>query len=231
MARMQYSVGRHANRIVVEYGYKIVGWPTGVLFTNFGDVPGGLAMRRELLRLWNTNVIRFEPATPEDIANAIRDPRTVHPGYDPAAPRTEPAPGDVFVVAPLVLHPTSTHPSISTLGDGRPRQQRSDTKRPHKRDWTSRYNRARMLPRAGIKSNPYVLESAATRPSLAARRTTNVPGGEDSERASRTHCAVRTPSLKFLPVTTWAGMFGAAAATVAVDGDSQAERDDPIVDP
>ncbi|OJT04582.1 hypothetical protein TRAPUB_4708, partial [Trametes pubescens] len=63
---------------------KLVGWPASIPFTSISEIRGGVLPLLELLRRWNlpdgdADKLRFERVTPEDIANAARDPGSVHP--------------------------------------------------------------------------------------------------------------------------------------------------------
>lgn len=170
---------------MIRYGLVLVGWPARILYKNFNNVQGGNKTLLELLALWRQKDggMRFERATAGDIANAKRDPKSVYPGYycplddsgpasrDASPASTSSAPELLVVVPALVLHPdgssvvgihpTCTRPSqlaAALGGAGRPRKQRSDTKQPRFRS-TGRHSRPYLLPKEGVKSAPFVLES------------------------------------------------------------------------
>lgn len=205
-ARLSYADSCYAEYIVIQQGLKLVGWPSDIPFMSFGTIPGGAATLRKLLDLWDAREIRFERATPEDIANAKRDPKAVHPGWhQQAVSATE----DATIVPSLVLHLedmsdvgielTSTQPSAASavLGD-RLRAQRSDTKKPRRRKLDGPHSRKRKLPKEGIKSEPYIL------PASAARRTPAQPAMSKPAGAhARQDWPVFDPVPLFRPVPTW----------------------------
>lgn len=164
--------------------------------------------------LWNDRKICFVRATSEDIANAKRDPKTVLPSYRPpgdqkhatSAQKTS-ATQDLTIVPCRVLHledlsnvgvqPTSTQPSAAAAVLGhRLRGQRSDTKKPRRRDVSSPYSRKRRLPKEGIKSEPFILPPATERtPMEPTSKSAAAPGGRE--------WPVSDPLPQFLPVTVW----------------------------
>lgn len=77
-ARLRYSTQGYAD-FVSEYRLKLVGWPPSVPFANFSAILGGIEPIRTLHTAWRKHILRFEPATDEDVANAQRDPLSVHP--------------------------------------------------------------------------------------------------------------------------------------------------------
>ncbi len=199
LARLRYAVNLYANKIVIEYGHKLVGWPTRTLFTSIGNIPGGNRTVHELLKLVNEGKIRFERATPEDIANAKRNPKTVHPNYEPPEieqeamsaqaqctgphhPATAPSfrtlhPQDLSVIDD---DPTSTQSSVGAVRGVRPtRGQRIDTKKPRNRNFSSPYNHKNMLAKEGVKSEPFVFESAAERNCTAPTLSPPAHGEQD----------------------------------------------------
>lgn len=170
-ARLSYSARRYANDIVVKYGYKLSGWPKKIPFRDFNSIRGGNAVLRKLIRLWNKRVLRFERATSEDIETAKCDPRAVLPG---AAKTPPPAPAsssdavdtsssieDAEDLESTSEHPHAAPPTTPPLDDHPARQQRIDTKKPRRRDLTGRYVCEHPLPKSGIKSKPYILDSDA----------------------------------------------------------------------
>lgn len=143
---------------MIKHRQKLVGWPKKIPFRDFNSIRGGNTTLRKLLCRWRKGVLRFESATAEDIEAAKRDPSTVRPG---AAKRARPRPPssppsyDADAVSALVDNPT---PSTEPSGD-HPHQQRTNTKKPHGRDLTGRYIRKNPLPKEGIKSKPYIVDS------------------------------------------------------------------------
>lgn len=172
-ARLSYSARRYAHDIVIKYGYKLSGWPKNIPFRDFNSIRGGNAVLRKLIRLWNKRVLRFERATSEDIETAKRDPRAVLPGAaktPPPAPAPASSSGavDVFPIIEDVgdldhtsEHPHAAPPTTAPLDDHPARQQRIDTKKPRRRDLTGRYVCSHPLPKSGIKSKPYIIDSDA----------------------------------------------------------------------
>ncbi|KAL1948923.1 hypothetical protein VTO73DRAFT_10729 [Trametes versicolor] len=83
-ARMRYEPQCYASEVVVKRECKVVGWPEDIPFKSLSEIRGGVTPLFELRRRWNLpdghpDKLRIERATPEDIANAIRDPDSVHP--------------------------------------------------------------------------------------------------------------------------------------------------------
>ncbi|KAI0363045.1 hypothetical protein BV20DRAFT_959099, partial [Pilatotrama ljubarskyi] len=179
--------------VVIRYRYKLVGWPLDIPFCNLSEIRGGMLPLCRLLALWNQNKLRFERATPADLANAARDPKSVHPSPKHSKQLAPPSASTAVVVAPLALHPgdltilglhpTSTRPSPAVLG-ARPRRQRNDVKKARARPVTNPDNHPPKRPRAGVKSAEYVLESDIEEP--AAKRGRYWP--------------VDDPILEFVPV-------------------------------
>ncbi|KAI0349044.1 hypothetical protein OH77DRAFT_1465783 [Trametes cingulata] len=165
-AHVSYTVKQYARLVVIRYKHKLVGWPDTIPFRNLSH-RFRLKRLQELLALWDNGVIRFEPTTAVDLVNAVRDPKSVHPNLK-LLEKQCPVRASAVVVAPLVLHaadlrilgehPTSTQPSAAVLGD-RPRRQRNDVKKARRRFVTNPDNLPPKLPRAGVKSAPYVYDS------------------------------------------------------------------------
>lgn len=164
-----------------------------------------------LLKAWEKGEIKFEPATLQDILNAMRDPATVHPNYrpprdgvqKPSARTPGSDPRSTTIVPCLVLNAetledvgidlTSTDPSAvaAMLGEV-PHRQRSDVKKPRQRNLTGPYSRPHPFPKEGVKSEPFVLESAA--------QDSYHPGSMPEHRH---WWAVHDPLPQFLPVMPW----------------------------
>ncbi|KAI0365891.1 hypothetical protein BV20DRAFT_982266 [Pilatotrama ljubarskyi] len=179
-AHMSYTTDTYARLVVIRYGWKLVGWPKSVPFRNFSKVRGGATPFLKLRFLWNGGKLKFIAATREDLANAARDPKTVHPcpaqlegvtesGDDSEENRNEDDMEEEEAVAsahvaPLVLrpsdlsvigvHPVSTRPAPSERCR---RRQRIDTKRARRRPKTNPENRPPRHPKPGVKSRQCVL--------------------------------------------------------------------------
>lgn len=211
-AELHYAKSTYASSTVIQNRCKLDGWPTDVAWASFSRIEGGLPVLNKLLKDCKDGAISFKPATPEDIANAERDPATVHPNYQP--PRTgdgipsalaPSAKEDPVLVPSLVLRSdnmeevgvelTSTQPSAAVLGRIPPRQ-RSDVKKPRHRDLTGPYCRPRPLPKEGVKSEPFILPESATGDHYLAP-TLSEPSGHGGERP------VRDPLLEILPAAFW----------------------------
>ncbi|KAI0633166.1 hypothetical protein C8Q77DRAFT_1074032 [Trametes polyzona] len=179
---MKYTERGYANAIVRRLGVKIVGWPADIPFANPSDILGGTRTFLILRSLRDDGTLRFEDATDEEIEAAERNPRLVHPNpprrrapppsnsaEDAAAATT--AVDDTVVcpavlapgtLAPLGVHPTSTRPSVATLGV-RARRQRKDVKKARSRPVTNPLNLPLRRPKRGVRSARYVLEAAGRR--------------------------------------------------------------------
>ncbi|KAL1937241.1 hypothetical protein VTO73DRAFT_13910 [Trametes versicolor] len=205
-AELRYSERRYAEDIVILRRLKLAGWPANVPYVCFSHIRGGILVACELLKDWNEGKISFTPATPEDIANAKRDPATVHPNYRRPAntgKQASSATQEPVVVPSLVLRSdtmddvgvqlTSTQPSTAAA----PPRQRSDVKKPRHRDLTSTYCRPNPLPKEGVKSEPYILESAS-------EALHQVPLSESSS-GHGCDWPVQDPLPEFLPAAAWWG--------------------------
>ncbi|KAI0652801.1 hypothetical protein C8Q70DRAFT_885434, partial [Cubamyces menziesii] len=176
-----YSPKRYARLIVLKHKHKLVGWPAHVPYEDISKIKGGNEVLETLLDLWRTQTLRFERATERDLWYAKVDPARVHP--NPTALRETRGEGcrrgartgiegddsGSLVVRSLVFHPTtmeplgyhytSTQPSVAAgLFGGRPREQRSDVKKPRYRTAEDAQRRGSRRPREGVKSARYVLE-------------------------------------------------------------------------
>lgn len=213
-AILRYSDACYAKLIVILLECKLSGWPSSIPYTSFSKIPGGSAVLTELLKHCKQGKIYFEPATPEDIANAMCDPATVHPNYRrPGAggKLSAQAPSDArdptvvlsYVLEPeglglIGVQPISTQPSAAAaLLDSIPSQQRSDVKRPRRRILDGPYSRPRPLPKEGVKSEPFVLELAAEDRRLES---------PTSEHQREHYLLVREPLLEFLPAMPWGAL-------------------------
>lgn len=127
------------------------GWPKNIPFRDFNSVRGGNASLRRLLRRWRKGKLRFERATPEDIEAAKRDPSAVIPG----AVKKKAHPTHLEDV----IQPSSSTSSPAAALSDSLRRQRTDTKKPRERDLTGPYVREHPLPKEGVKSKPYILDS------------------------------------------------------------------------
>lgn len=183
-ARMAYCPRGYA-ALVRRYRLKLVGWPSDIPFTHLNEIRGGVAPIETLHTAWREGVLTFERATAEDVANAVRDPLSVHPnpgmiargdGAEGAETDAGGRGGIVEAVAHhpgslnvLGTHPTSTQPHIDL--EERPRDQRSDVKRPHVRAAEERPLKRPRRARDGVKSSRYVLSSdEEDEPSRGAKR-------------------------------------------------------------
>lgn len=147
---LSYSDARYAKDTVIGQGHKLTGWPKNIPFRDFNSIRGGNAVLRRLIRLCKKGKLRFERATAEDIDTARRDPSAIRPGVtNKDSARSSDS-----------EQPSSESPQLSavTLGDP-PRRQRTDTKKPRGRDLTGQYVRDHPLPKEGIKSQPYIIDS------------------------------------------------------------------------
>ncbi|KAI1783617.1 hypothetical protein LXA43DRAFT_1102335 [Ganoderma leucocontextum] len=85
-AKMRWSKKGYALGVVVRGGHHLRSWPTyaNIPFADPSAIPGGQPTMRFLLALWDVGILRFEPATAEDIDLACRNPDAVLPGTPPA---------------------------------------------------------------------------------------------------------------------------------------------------
>ena len=60
-AAMWWTVEDYTATVVVQYGFRLAGYPRDVPFGNLSDIGGGGARLAHLLRLWRTGALRFEP--------------------------------------------------------------------------------------------------------------------------------------------------------------------------
>ncbi|KAL1939712.1 hypothetical protein VTO73DRAFT_9745 [Trametes versicolor] len=223
-ATLHYAEKTYAKCIVIRYGYILCGWPVDIPFVSFSHIPGGVDVLSQLLKAWDDKKISFRPATPEDIANAKRDPATVHPNYRPlhADGIQTPPPASLTIVPSLVLrsdnmeevgvHLTSTQPSAAAavLGTDRTSRQRSDVKKPRHRDVTGPYARPKPLPKEGVKSEPYVLNASATEHHRPEPTLGSGEFGHD--------WPVSDPLLEFWSAASWGALTYPGALTSASYG-------------
>lgn len=168
---MWYAAKYYAANVVAKQQCKLVGWPAAIPFTSISEIRGGVPPLLELQRRWNlpdsdTEKLRFERATPEDVANALRDPESVHPNptqlqaqrLKAAVARAE---AKVKVAAAEVVPVCTYHPDDLTfvgldLNDltvpERQRSQRVDQGRRRKRKSDSSLRVRKRLPKRGITS-------------------------------------------------------------------------------
>ncbi|PIL33140.1 hypothetical protein GSI_04589 [Ganoderma sinense ZZ0214-1] len=87
-AKMGWSKKAYALGVVVRGGHHLRSWPTyaNIPFADPSAIPGGQPTMRFLLALWDAGILRFEPATPEEIDLARRNPDAVCPGIPPVRP-------------------------------------------------------------------------------------------------------------------------------------------------
>lgn len=213
-AILRYSDACYAKLIVILLECKLSGWPPSIPYTSFSNIPGGIPVLTILLELCKQDKIYFESATPEDIANAMCNPATVHPNYRrPGAggKLSVQAPSDAqdptvvlsYVLNPeglglIGVQPISTQSSAAAaLLDVIPSQQRSDVKRPRCRNLDGPYSRPRPLPKEGVKSEPFVLEPATEDRCLES---------PTSEHQREQYLLVRDPLLEFLPAMPWGAL-------------------------
>ncbi|CDO78190.1 hypothetical protein BN946_scf184691.g2 [Trametes cinnabarina] len=169
--RMRWTEDGYAQQVVLRHKLKIV-WPRDIPFMNLSDLRGGVRILYPLRALWEAGSIRLEPATAEDLANAARDPRSVHP--NPRLLSERPTPSEGVVVAPLAfrpagtelgflgVHPTSTQRAavVPILGK-RPRRQRADIKRARRRPVTNPNDLPLRRRKKGVTSTEYVLDEVS----------------------------------------------------------------------
>lgn len=203
---MCYAVSTYAGKIVIECGYVLIGWPENVPFTNLSEIGGGSMTLLELRRRWNLpdghpQKLRFELASPEDLANAARDAESVHP-----TPKKLPelkaraaratARARKAAVRSYNYHPenmqflgrqsTSTRPEPKAPGE---RSQRIDTgrRRPRESDNDPRVVKKKRM--VGITSMECVIPGF--------RRTIGGSGGGAEEEEDVEDCAVDDPITDF----------------------------------
>ncbi|KAM5542055.1 hypothetical protein V8D89_004365 [Ganoderma adspersum] len=87
-AKMGWSKKAYAFGVVVRARHHLRSWPTyaNIPFADPSAIPGGQPTIRFLLALWDVGILRFEPATAEDIDLARRNPDAVLPGIPPVLP-------------------------------------------------------------------------------------------------------------------------------------------------
>lgn len=79
---MCYTIEGYAGTIVCTYGLKLVGWPEKVNFADLSRVRGGRRTLEHLLKLWNNDTLKFEPASELERLNAALDPTSVAPAKE-----------------------------------------------------------------------------------------------------------------------------------------------------
>ena len=70
---MFWTLEAYIESVVLQHGYKLVGWPRGVPFKNLSDVEGGMSVLRYLEVLWGAGDLKFVPITEDERAAASVD--------------------------------------------------------------------------------------------------------------------------------------------------------------
>lgn len=217
-AVMWYAPKYYATNVVAKQQCKLVGWPAEIPFTSISEIRGGVPPLLELQRRWNlpdgdTDKLRFERATPEDIASALRDPESVHPNptqlqaekLKAAAARAvaAEAKADAVVVPVCTYHPddlsfvgldlTSTMPDVDPEA---PRSQRVDYGRRRKRKSDGSLQVRKRLPKKGITSARCVIPGVKRRGGAV---------GKSAKRAGLDDRAVDDPIDRFVLSTEFGG--------------------------
>lgn len=201
---MCYAVNSYAGEIVIKCGYVLLGWPENVPFTNLSDIGGGSTTLLELRRRWNlpeghAQRLRFEPASPEDRANAARDPESVHPTPKKLPELKERAARSSARAKKAAVRSYNYHPetmrflgrqSTSTRPEPKGvRSQRIDTgrRRPREADNDPRVTKKKRM--VGITSMECVIPGF--------RGTISGSGGGAEEEECEEDCAVDDPITEF----------------------------------
>ena len=69
---MRYNVHDFWRHVICKHGYKLIGWPTSIPFTNLSNLRGGRGPIEELLELWNKGVLAFVRVQSRDEALALK---------------------------------------------------------------------------------------------------------------------------------------------------------------
>ncbi|RDX47380.1 hypothetical protein OH76DRAFT_1311099, partial [Lentinus brumalis] len=77
--RMHWEEHGYVDKTVRGEGKMLEGWPGHIQFGELCRIRGGAAPFRELLKLWDSGILRWRDATPDDLRNAERDHRSVLP--------------------------------------------------------------------------------------------------------------------------------------------------------
>ena len=76
---MFWTLEDYIKSVVLQHGYKLVGWPRGVPFKNLSDVDGGTSVLTGLDNLWNAGDLRFVPITDDERIAAASDANYLAP--------------------------------------------------------------------------------------------------------------------------------------------------------
>ena len=76
---MFWTLEDYIESVVLQHGYKLVGWPRGVPFKNLSDVHGGMSMLTHLEHLWGSGDLKFVPITEGERLAASIDPNRLAP--------------------------------------------------------------------------------------------------------------------------------------------------------
>lgn len=220
-AVMWYATKYYAANVVAKQECKLVGWPASIPFTSISEICGGVPPLLELQRRWNlpdgdTEKLHFERATPEDIANAMCDPESVHPNpaqlqaekLKAAAARAEPEVKAAADVVPVcTYHPddlsfvgvelTSTKPDVDPEAQ---RSQRVDYGRRRKRKSDGSLQVRKRLPKDGIKSARCVIPGVKRMGGVVGRAAKRA-----GKRAQLDDRAVDDPIDRFVLSTEFGG--------------------------
>ena len=76
---MFWTLEDYIKSVVLQHGYKLVGWPRDVPFMNLSDVHGGVSMLISLEHLWDSGDIKFVPITEDERIAASSDAKRLAP--------------------------------------------------------------------------------------------------------------------------------------------------------
>ena len=69
----------YIDSVVLQHGYKLVGWPRDVVFQNLSDIYGGMSTLTYLESLWKSGDLKFVPITEDERIAAGLDAKLLAP--------------------------------------------------------------------------------------------------------------------------------------------------------
>lgn len=78
-ARMRWTLEDYIKSVVLQLGYKLVGWPDDLTFTNLSELQGGRRTLENLEALWSSSLLAFVSITVAEREAAAADPANLAP--------------------------------------------------------------------------------------------------------------------------------------------------------
>ena len=76
---MFWTLEDYIESVVLQHGYKLIGWPRDIPFKNLSDVEGGTSILTRLGNLWDYGDLKFVPITEDERIAASFDAKNLAP--------------------------------------------------------------------------------------------------------------------------------------------------------